>query len=331
MADATTKRKEWIDIARGYGIIFVIFAHIVKGAIAKWLFTFHLPLFFVLSGYLFNGNENFPDFLKKKIKGLVLPYFALGIPTVIFQAIHENINCFELFVDFCIQKRLWTFWFLALLFFLNILYYFLNRIIPKIYIKLAVSFVLSALGLIYYKLGGSALPWNIDTCLMTVPFFALGDYYRQNEEKIDGFVNGKLLPVFIICFIINVVSGYYSFIITGKQIDMFANDYGVPILFFTSAIAGIICIIIISKKYNNPFISYFGKNSLVYYAWHQQIATPIVEDIYKAVGIVLPVNCTVLEHYAYYTSIFILVMVICFLFDFVVKKIESLIKYKFTR
>lgn len=78
-------------------------------------------------------------------------------------------------------------------------------------------------------------------------------------------------------------------------------------------------------------MSYFGKNSLVYYAWHQQIATPIVEDIYKAIGIVLPVNCTVLQHYAYYTSIFVLVMIICFVFDIIVKKIESSIGFKFTR
>ena len=48
----TKKRVDWIDMARGYGMLFVIAAHCSIGILGKWMYTFHLPLFFMLSGFL---------------------------------------------------------------------------------------------------------------------------------------------------------------------------------------------------------------------------------------------------------------------------------------
>lgn len=43
-------RISWIDIAKGYGILFVIFAHLGMGMIKGWIYTFHMPLFFFYLG-----------------------------------------------------------------------------------------------------------------------------------------------------------------------------------------------------------------------------------------------------------------------------------------
>lgn len=74
------KRIEWIDIARGIGIILVILGHIGIGKIGKFIYSFHIPLFFFLSGYCFSGNGiDIKDFLKKKVKKLIVPYIFIGI------------------------------------------------------------------------------------------------------------------------------------------------------------------------------------------------------------------------------------------------------------
>ena len=47
------KRIEWIDIARGIGIILVILGHIGIGKIGKFIYSFHIPLFFFFIRILF--------------------------------------------------------------------------------------------------------------------------------------------------------------------------------------------------------------------------------------------------------------------------------------
>lgn len=48
------KRIQYIDIAKTLGIIFVIAGHVVSSdtEIKKVIYSFHMPLFFMLSGML---------------------------------------------------------------------------------------------------------------------------------------------------------------------------------------------------------------------------------------------------------------------------------------
>ena len=61
------QRINWIDMAKGYGIIAVFIGHMVQNsALGLFVYSFHLPLFFFLSGYLFKPEASFVSFLKKK-------------------------------------------------------------------------------------------------------------------------------------------------------------------------------------------------------------------------------------------------------------------------
>ena len=79
------KRIDWIDMAKGYGMLFVIMAHCDVGVLGLWMYTFHLPLFFMLSGYTFSHKENVKDFLLKKCRTMLVPYFLLGIPMILYE------------------------------------------------------------------------------------------------------------------------------------------------------------------------------------------------------------------------------------------------------
>ena len=74
------KRIEWVDIARGIGIILVILGHIGIGKVGKFIYSFHIPLFFFLSGFCFSGNNiDIKFFFKKRLKKLIILYVFLGI------------------------------------------------------------------------------------------------------------------------------------------------------------------------------------------------------------------------------------------------------------
>lgn len=329
-------RVEWLDMARGYGIIVTIFAHLILSTLLKhsdymyivrWIYTFNIPLFFFLSGYNFNSKYKFKELVKKKAKSLLIPYFSYSLVITIFYLI-ININTsknillflFRCIFDFLIQIRCETLWFIACLFWLNILFYLLLKKIRSLK-KISLVVVLLFVGcLVYYRLGGISLPWNIDVCLTGLLFFFGGYLFKLNYSEVKNFVSFKMSILLFICFlIINVLFGYLSYYLSGERFDMFYNDYGIPIFSCISSFAGIGMIIIISHWFTLKFISYIGKNSIIYYAVHQAIMVTILRNIlyYLNIGIYniySSFNLRVLE--------LILIIVILTIVNEIVKKIK---------
>ena len=71
---SNVNRIEWIDIAKGIGIILVVIGHNFSDGeniiyLRKWIYSFHMPLFFLLSGILFSAKqESFKDFSLKELE-----------------------------------------------------------------------------------------------------------------------------------------------------------------------------------------------------------------------------------------------------------------------
>ena len=79
----TQQRIAWADMAKGYGILAIMVSHVFTGhPVSQWLFTFHVPLFFFLSGFLFREGKPLGSFLKGKVRRMLVPYFALALPII---------------------------------------------------------------------------------------------------------------------------------------------------------------------------------------------------------------------------------------------------------
>lgn len=88
------KRIDYIDMAKGIGIILMIIGHMpVKNEYIKNLiYCFHMPLFFIISGYLFRYKDN-KECLKNIVKKLIVPYIVTCIAIIgykIFRVILEG-------------------------------------------------------------------------------------------------------------------------------------------------------------------------------------------------------------------------------------------------
>lgn len=99
-------RLDWIDISKGIGILLVVFAHtlvpalrdgsIAVGFIWIFIYNFHMPLFFFISGWLFEkGLSRHKDkgkFILGKLKLLMLPYLTFSVFAYAFIRAALNID-----------------------------------------------------------------------------------------------------------------------------------------------------------------------------------------------------------------------------------------------
>ena len=288
-------RISWIDMAKGYGTILVILAHIGSGIGRLWIYTFHMPLFFFLSGYVFSTKHEFREFVRKKVKTLIAPYFCLGIPMILYETFvtqswqQEKMKVFlGLVWDLIWQRRLWTLWYIAVLFFLNLFFYLLVKKCKNERMLGMISMFCPVLGLAYYALGGGYLPWNIDVCLMAIPFFYAGYFMKKHVGQIEEVLNTKWkkLLLFVWMLVLNLVFGSLSVDDSWTGLEMFYSKYGSnPIFTYIAAFAGIICMIMVSKAFANRWICWLGENTMLYYAWHQTIMMPVVEKLMEMCNI----------------------------------------------
>ncbi|MGG1754302.1 acyltransferase family protein, partial [Bacillus pumilus] len=75
------KRLEWVDAAKGIGILLVVMAHVpIPDSFKQFIYSFHMPLFFLLSGMMFRSSSRPAlSFIQKKAKSLLLPYLYFSI------------------------------------------------------------------------------------------------------------------------------------------------------------------------------------------------------------------------------------------------------------
>lgn len=71
-------RDASFDIAKGVGIILVVIGHAFK-EYPNCIYSFHMPLFFIISGYFLSVREPVLYFAKKKARVLLVPYFVYGL------------------------------------------------------------------------------------------------------------------------------------------------------------------------------------------------------------------------------------------------------------
>ncbi len=85
------KRIDFIDVAKGIAIILVVIGHLPRDImrennilinfIYQWIYIFHMPLFFFLSGYLTKKyiNKNKSKYITNKVKKMLIPWIFYNI------------------------------------------------------------------------------------------------------------------------------------------------------------------------------------------------------------------------------------------------------------
>lgn len=69
------KRLEYVDVARGIAMICIVLGHLGNPDINRVVFTFHLPIFFFISGYFLSERGTYGEFVRRKLRSCIVPYY----------------------------------------------------------------------------------------------------------------------------------------------------------------------------------------------------------------------------------------------------------------
>lgn len=277
-----TKRIEYLDATKGFAIFLMVFAHVIAwnfsdysqvvnyspeqtenlkiaGFLWQVIYSFHMPLFFMISGYLayrLGGANNVVDALFKKSKRLLIPYLVTGFLILL---VRPNFG----------------YWFLFALWELQILSVVISWLMEKLNRKnslwIDILVILPFYLFVNYVLTLPQLKnpvCNFGQCAgFFIPFFF--GFLLRKYEKIRAFTEGKFLlylMLFICLFVTRYYNGENNIIRLFCRGVSFLNDYSL-----IAIIGSLLCIELfrmgINKKVET-FFSYLGKNTLEIYVLH---------------------------------------------------------------
>lgn len=283
------ERNSYIDVAKGIGILAVIAGHISVGTLDVLLYSFHLPLFFCVSGYFFRCQDNFKTFFIRKSKEYLIPYIFCSIVIAIFELMRDEFNI-GTFVNslllFGVQKRYTTLWFLTSLYLTVILFWCICKVCRNNNIKiLKCSIILSVIFICFDEYVNISLPWNLDTAFIALIFIAFGYILRQNN-LLDKMINSNRKPMYIILFCgINIGGTIINYWGCNETYEMYYGSYGIFPLTISAACSGTLAIILLSTYVRKKSVlEWIGKNSMSFFAFHQSIGMAIMMFVFYKIG-----------------------------------------------
>lgn len=291
-----SKRIEFIDIARGIGILVVVLAHNDFGYISDYgyriIYAFHMPLFFFLSGYFVNTSVGFIEFTKKRFHSLLKPFlftlFLIYFTSVSFEKmqfktalvrIAKSLYGTGVYIDWV------QLWFLPNLFVVSLYAFLFIMIVGKLnnrWVRLGIllgtlALTLPFLGRFYpfslslpgkeYELFG--LPFSLDLVFLSGFFFILGSEVRQmvSDSTFDNIflLVGAGIGLFGSVYLIN------------SPIDFNTRTYSSLLINTAEALLGIAFVLALSRQIElrtvrfAALLKYFGQVSLIILIFHVPI------------------------------------------------------------
>lgn len=321
-------RLHWIDSLKGIGIMLVVLAHhSLPIALDTYIFSFHMPLFFFISGFLFDFSkyaDSSSNFVNARFRSLMIPYFCFAIITCIFYYLLDelytpgitSIKFFENTLFHGASHIITGFglavsynpplWFLTCLFVTELLFYVLAKKYCSEPHKLILWLIAAGIvGYLYAIYVPFRVLWNVDVALVAIVFYGAGNLFRRFvEAKKELGITGRFSRaenfIFIPFILLSLLYlGYLLKFPTENKVNMNVMQYGNFFSFYLLAFSGIFTFVYFFKKTGrSKVLEYYGRNSLIILALH----FPLKDVLTKFAAVILGVN----TEYFYYNAGFAL-------------------------
>ena len=278
-------RIRWIDATRGIAILLVMLGHCI-GSLDdpgnKVILSFHMPLFFFISGLCAGKAKVFSDYLIKKVKVLLVPTITLGVFDTLVDLVAGEINRETLAGNF-------AGWLLLVLFYVSIIFYIIQKLgfEKKMYIRL-LAYVIDLLSVVIVVRLQIITLLHFEIIPMALLFFMIG-YHCKISYSRRARSNNIIFDIWILLIPIGIICSSYN-----VPVVMYLNDYGNLFLFFTGAFSGIVVVCKIGERIqSNQLLIWFGQNTIYFYVLHFSFIKGL-----HFIGKVLFTNCIV-PNYSY--------------------------------
>ncbi|WP_293731708.1 acyltransferase family protein [uncultured Parabacteroides sp.] len=281
------QRIDFIDKIKGVCIILVIYSHILGDLFEglRFIFCFHMPIFFCLSGLFFKPYTCYKEFLRKKVNALLVPFvffYIISYSLFFFKKMmFGSIQNFSV-LDFFSGEQMFniSLWFLLSLFIMSNIMYVIYCFKLSI-VRFLLVIILGLIGYIgaLYDFGNVLF---FMSSLTSLPFYYLGCILREN-----GYLERRNIWELGLGFSLLFIGIFIAFILpTPPRLLYFNNTImaGNLLEIYTTSSSLVIGLMIILKyilKEGGLFISWIGNNSIVLLVLHMLFAP----FIYPIVGI----------------------------------------------
>lgn len=285
-----TKRLGYLDMAKGIGIILVVAGHsgLVSELALTWLASFHMPLFFIISGMLLchkkEEEKDYCESLKKKARGILLPYLYFSLIYIIIDIFyiirHPDMFTWDIVINALVQTvslyGISVLWFLPALFFGEAVFLLLLKRIGHM-AAMAVGIILAAAGILAKGVYQTSFPEDAGLLVtwlgyalqglmrvgVAVLFLAIGygTYVLMRQRRLSGLTYAIAS---VILFAVNVCLAFFN-----GRVDLHFMVFNNVFVYFAAAYSGTMAVICLCRALPEwRGLTFLGENSLIIMATH---------------------------------------------------------------
>lgn len=312
-----TGRYAWLDILKGFGIIFVVIGHFCAiDRVYHWIYSFHMPLFFFASGYLYRKKPIWEN-VRHKFVTLMVPYFIFGLLSQVHFALNEYIFGREVDISQLILGLLYgtyssisynrVLWFLPALFCISNIYNLLKTRgggQKLLYILVAILTALYVVGV-----APSVCPWGLDNRVCEfIIYYMLGNIVAEKgwiENICKLPMEFRYIGALVLVSLNFIVSGYKS---------------SERILEYLIALIGVIGWLLVSISIENhgKILERIGQASLCILCIHVPVGEVLTKILVRTTNMTFA-NCEIEFRYAFVRCV--LTIFICMICYYIIMKV----------
>jgi fucose 4-O-acetylase-like acetyltransferase len=287
MIKSNTNEIQFLNTAKVITIFLVIFDHLGGNPFHSSIFinSFRMPLFFCISGYFISTQKYiFKDFITRKFRTLVIPYFFFAIVGFLFWFLIGRKYGDDTYIPYtptyilgivgAVPSKTYLgfnlpIWFLPALFSTEIIFFLYRKYFHKYsWIIVIGSFLI---GILLKHTLPFRLPWGIDVAFFAVLFLQLG-YYLKRKNLNDVFFArisfwGKIAIVLASIALTILFSNINA--TEDSKVLVYALQFNNYFLFLAAACTGIVSVFVLSSCIPSfRFLRFYGRNTIIILGLH---------------------------------------------------------------
>lgn len=305
MPAAKKDRLQYVDVAKAFAIFLVVLGHPRPvedyGSLEQFLYAFHMPLFFMLSGIFVRQRSGYSwqtwkDFLKKNFLTLIVPYLVWVAIYMPFTYVDLTKALYGSWIVLRDLDTLSSLWFLPVLFLARTYVELLMNLSWKCHWNVKATMLISAA--VFYVVGmivphnntgdGIGMPWGFDIAFVAAAFMLIGALAAPLLKKLSVRSNWLKLGIAAASLVLLLIGMQYAEYSETHPFMLMANaEYGSPLLCLLNGLTGSLMVVMLAQILDSFFhtknwalyawILYIGQNTMGIYLIHK----PFLQGLYN--------------------------------------------------
>ena len=264
-----------VDVAKGIGILLVVLGHTKF----SWVSTFHMPFFFLLSGYFLTSKLPMKEYARRRVRQVLVPYLFGVLFTILFAVLIDLIKGDTALAgidaknwifaglygkgtkgEFLIKgiTKIGAYWFLLAM--------FTGSLIARKFVDSKYMLpILAAVAYIGYATRQLVfLPWSIQAGMVASLYLGIGAWSRRHEllKKPDP-------AILVFCVLLWAFALWQGAALSMVNVKFHQGLLNIAVALAASYVVYWLSALIAGKtRVLKRILGFFGENSLVFYFWH---------------------------------------------------------------